>query len=87
VAGEDGDRLGGLALQPGELAFEDGQGMVALFGAVEVGQVTLGEGDELSLAGGDGRRREFGVSEQGLGFGGLEDLVHGGPHNRYRRSV
>src|SRR5262249_31784312 len=79
LAGQGGDGFGGLALQAGELAAQHGQGMVALLGAVEQGEVALGEGGQAVGAGADGVGGNFGDREQGPGVGVVED-VHGGLH-------
>jgi hypothetical protein len=52
--GLGGDRLGRLPVQPGELAAEHDQGMVALLAAVEVGQVAGGERLQPAAAAADG---------------------------------
>ena len=49
----------------------------ALLGAVEEGQIALGEGDEPAGAGADGGGGQFGVGKQRLSFGMVEN-VHGG---------
>jgi hypothetical protein len=76
-AGLGGDGFGGLALEAGELAAQDGEGMGALFFPAEAREVALGEGGETVGAGADGLRGEFSISEQGLGVGVVED-VHSG---------
>ena len=77
LAGLAGDGLRGLALEPGELAAQDGEGVVALLGAVEQGQVALGEGGQAVGAGADGGGRQVGTGEECLGVGVVED-THGG---------
>jgi hypothetical protein len=54
LAGSGGDGLGGLALEAGELAREDGEGVVALLFTGEEGEIALGESGEAALAGVDG---------------------------------
>jgi hypothetical protein len=85
-AGLRGDGFNGLAWEAGELAGQDGEGVPALFRAVEAGEVALGEGGEAAFAGADVVSREFGIVQQGLGVGMVEN-VQGGLQKRYRRSA
>ncbi len=79
-----GDGFGGLALQAGELAAQQGEGMRALFVAGEAREVAGRELLQAAGAGADGGRRKFGVLEQGLRIGVVEH-VHGGLHKGVRR--
>src|SRR5262249_62082135 len=79
LAGLVGDRLGGLALQPGELAAEDRGGVGALLGAVEQRQVAVQEGGQVPAASADGSGADVGLVQQGLGVGGFQDGGHAYP--------
>ena len=79
LSGLSGDGLGGLALESGEFAGQDGAGVYAVLGPGEVGQVAGNERLQASGAGADGVGGEFGVAEQRLGSGVVEQ-VHGRLH-------
>jgi hypothetical protein len=73
------DGLGRLALEAGELALEDGGGMVALFVAVEEGQVTLEEGSQTTCQVMDIGRGDGGLGEELLSCGVFQDGGHANP--------
>src|SRR5262249_42824695 len=77
--GGGGDGLGGLAVQAGELAAQDDEGVRPLLGAGEVGQVALAETLQVVQAAVEVGRVEFGVGEEGLRRGVLQDVHDGAP--------
>ena len=78
-AGLRRDRFGGLTLQAGQFAAQHGAGVLALFVAVEAGQVADEEGFEAGGTRLHGSGRDLGIVEQGLRIGMVENV-----HNTLR---
>jgi hypothetical protein len=66
--GLGGNRLGGLALQAGAFAAEEGVGMAALRVAVEAGEVAWDEGGQVTGTGTNVVGGDVGLIEKGLGL-------------------
>jgi hypothetical protein len=79
VADIDGNGLGGLALQAGELALENDLRMLALLVAIEEGQVALDKAAEVLAAAADRAGLDLGLGQQFLGGGMLKDSGHKDP--------
>ena len=71
--GLDGDRLAGLALQAAEQAADDQGGVLALLGAIELGQIALEEAGQAVGAVADGVGGDGGVVQEGLGLGVIQE--------------
>ncbi len=81
-----GDRFGRLALQSGQLAFEQRAGVVTLFLAREQGQVACHEGFQVVGATAHRRCRKLGIGQQSLGVGVLQNVHNGPPEKDYRQN-
>src|SRR5260370_20100172 len=75
----DGDGLGGLALQTGELALEEDLGMLALPVAIEERGGQCDKAGEVLGTAADGAGLDFGLGQQLLGLGVLKDSGHKDP--------
>ena len=69
----DRDRLTGLALQAAQQPADDERGVLALFGAIELGQVTFQEARQVVRAVPNGVGENGGVVQERLSLGVIQE--------------